>query len=694
MKTQIKLQPEEARPHFRKLILANPNYFGNVKDSPFPKVLDIQFDTTYEEIGCVGFNPQLNFLEAVVYIKQSSGYGGDICSQGTPEYVRFFLSSDNGVTWQDQGMVSFTSYDVPGDKPLEFDVTLQIDPSKIFCFVENLPKVRAILSWNNPIPPNDPNFPPVWGNVVEAHIQIAPGYLYVLADVLKQAEVELPDKFKSVIDLNQQVTAAQPEALTPAEILAHYKEAKVPGHRALFSEVHRLAANPSLTQEVMTPGFKGVLSELNVNLSEIIGQILATDGDTSFEQLNCIGLDTNRDALVGVLTVKRPNGYLGNLCTAGSQEYVAFWIDWGDGVGWTYAGTASVNVHDIKSLPPDGLKYAVFLPVDAASHRQVCQEGPKKARVRAILSWEVPPPPGNPDYKPTWGNRLETLIFIRPGEACGLGAPNIAILGGIGLADIDVFGSGMTKSGAKFALTGNDADPWVPTRSCPFGGLVTIQGCPSVGFKYRVWVRKFGSINEIMLTDPIRTVDFNGIGTWRFPDVNGFFSYLNSLDNIDNLLAWWTTSGDDLWEIRLETANMFDMLVASTVWYRIQLDNTAPTADIHIDSGGDCKDFTVDTIIAGHFVARDLHFGYFSLSTSPNTVQFPSNNPTTLTPATSQTAPAPGDPWTLNTQKPATMKPCGYVIRVDVWDRSIIGSSPFGHNYNFATVGFCLREEA
>jgi len=37
------------------------------------------------------------------------------------------------------------------------------------------------------------------------------------------------------------------------------------------------------------------------------------------------------------------------------------------------------------------------------------------------------------------------------------------------------------------------------------------------------------------------------------------------------------------------------------------------------------------------------------------------------------------------------MKPCGYVILLQVWDRTIVGSSYSSHNYNFTDVGFCLR---
>jgi hypothetical protein len=30
-------------------------------------------------------------------------------------------------------------------------------------------------------------------------------------------------------------------------------------------------------------------------------------------------------------------------------------------------------------------------------------------------------------------------------------------------------------------------------------------------------------------------------------------------------------------------------------------------------------------------------------------------------------------------------------VLLQVWDRSIVGSQPGSHNYNFYDVGFCLR---
>jgi hypothetical protein len=140
----------------------------------------------------------------------------------------------------------------------------------------------------------------------------------------------------------------------------------------------------------------------------------------------------------------------------------------------------------------------------------------------------------------------------------------------------------------------------------------------------------------------------------------------------------------------LEIADMSDNVFGSTAHYLIQLDNTAPSVDIHIDSGGDCKQFPLATSIDGHFVARDLHFGAFSLQTLPSTIVPPPNEPSTATPFTSETALPPGDVWTLSTTTPSEMIACGYVVQLQAWDNSIVDSSPGLHNSNHAEVGFCL----
>src|SRR5262249_51897681 len=129
------------------------------------------------------------------------------------------------------------------------------------------------------------------------------------------------------------------------------------------------------------------LAKLKIDLSAVIAALANTNGNTSYEQLECIGLeegDGGPDALVGTLIIKLPTGYSGNPCTAGSREYVAFWIDWGS--GWEWSGTASTRVHDIASIPAGGLSFAVYQPVNLNPHRKTCDKGPVTAKVRAILS--------------------------------------------------------------------------------------------------------------------------------------------------------------------------------------------------------------------------------------------------------------------------------------------------------------------
>ncbi len=136
--------PERAK--FKGLLLANPNYFGNLAESPFKAVLPVSGNTYYEELACLGFQPQQERLEAVVYIYQPSGYGTDVCGVGSSEYVRFYLSFDNGASWQDQGMTSFQAHDIPqgtdGGKRLEYAASLPVNPTSKLCFENPLILVR------------------------------------------------------------------------------------------------------------------------------------------------------------------------------------------------------------------------------------------------------------------------------------------------------------------------------------------------------------------------------------------------------------------------------------------------------------------------------------------------------------------------------------------------------------------------
>jgi hypothetical protein len=683
----------QERKKFKALLLANPNYFGNLSESPFKVVLPISGDTYYEELACVGYHPQQQRLEAVAYIYQPSGYGTDVCGHGTTEYVRFYLSFDNGATWQDQGMTSFQAYNIPqgteGAKRLEFAVSLPVSPTRKLCFLNPLIRVRAILSWNNPPPPNQPNWTPVWGNVRDATILVEPRRFIIPSEIFEASKVKLPSQFSDIVDLEAPIPA-KTKVLGAVELSALYRDKGIPAHRFAYKELAAFVSGPTtLSAEAFQSLYPNIAIDPN-----IVGALFpTTDGDISFEELMCIGLDPNApDQLVGVIKVKKSAGYSGGPCTNGSNEYVTFWGDFdGNGTFETCLGTASVRVYDLTAIPSDGVFFAVRLPVDLAQYRQPCKQGPKVVRIRATLSWSVAAPCANPNYIPTWGNREETLINIAPVEQEPSG--HIAILGGIPVSKInnnigDLANRGLTTPDAVFAT--NNLPPDAFGRPCPFGGRVSAQGAPINSYSYIVEVSPDASVWTPVLFDLVVTDQFGNTSLHKADPVTKRFAYLDFTANVNGLLAEWDSSGDALWYVRL---SVFDGggILQGTDTHLIQLDNTPPDASITITTGtGDCGKFPPGTLLAGSFVATDLYLGSYSLGVAP-AVNAPGVGVPSPSSGLVNTAPAPGgDGWTLDT---TGMEPCGYIIQVVAVDRAIVNSQSVGH-HSPDSAGFCLEVTA
>jgi hypothetical protein len=708
----VNLKNFNERVGFHKLIAKNPNYFGNFSGTEFKPVLALSNDTFYEELTCVAFNPDLNQLEAVIQVKQETGYAGDDCSSGSFEYIRFYV--DYGTGFEDAGLVAVNVHDIPEatdcaknpEKPLSYSASLQIAPKTNDCDDPVLPNVRAILSWQSIPPAGNPNWTPIWGNHLDSHVQIKPGqadFADLIEDLFEDLKIKLPPlppKYQAVanipiplpdpppIDLPGLVKLYGGSAPKAAGVKA---AASVPAHRYGFPEIQKVISSPTVSSQA-------VLSKINlfksagIDWNAVIAALDGIDADVSYEQLECLALEGNLglERLVATIRIKQAVGYSGDLCSAGSYEYVAFWADWDDTCQYTYLGTVAVNVHDIAATPAlGGLCYSAVLPVDLSQHRNTCDK-PKIARVRAVLSWAVPPSTVDPNALTTWGNLIDTHVQIRPGSAPNPLNPTISILGGIPTSMID--GSGLTTTGlnsARFAGNNLLADSAAqaagqPARPCPFGGIVEVQGPEFFGYRYRIQVRNLtagGSWQDV--ATPLLLTRANGTTYMSFPDAQNFFLYQQYPDNIENLLGNWDSSGDDQWQVKLEIADLSDNPVPGAIpdLHVIQLDNTAPEAAVHIDSGGDCGKFAVGTVLQGHFVARDANFGAYSLGTLPFAGPISPNG------GLVQTAVAPGDPWTLDT---TNMTPCGYVIEVDVEDRSIVNSAWGAHNPASNAAGFCL----
>jgi hypothetical protein len=737
------------RQSFKALLLSNPNYFGNLVKSPFKPVKKIVAHTQYEELTCVGFNPAKNLLEATIAVKLPFGYGGNLCMPGTTEYVRFFL--DYGSGWEDGGLAGVKVHDIPtekdcadqSNKPLIYVAALKLDPKTRCCDHAVLPKVHAILSWEwvPPAGPANVGWLPPWGNTLDCTVQIKPHpwnifcIIELLSESIKQ-KIKVPPLFEAT--KLHPIPLPDPPPFTLAEMAKQYgakpkggaaEALKVEAHRFGVQDLHATLGSTFDLEAVSAK--KALWESLDLDWAAAIAALGDTSADVSYEELECLGLDeTLTERLVATFRIKRPTGYSGDLCHAGSQEYVAFWADWDDQCKWTYLGTAAVNVHDIKEIPKEGLCYSAILQVDLSCRRRPCDK-PKIGRVRAVLSWAVPPSTVDPDQLNYYGNRLDAHVQINPGEVCDPNEPKAKIrnIGGIPVEDILTASTGLTKPGTAPAVVfahnpAFTADGWGLGRSCPFGGQVKIEGNYWLayylgGYYYRVKVHKIGDpyFSFTVLADSF-LVERSDTGFDLQISSGGFFKCLDPAQYSDIGLAYWNSAGDAdaLWDVQLDiaTAPNDSSIIDHSPWYCIRLDNTAPfgppdsplTMDIHIDPafGGDCKDIDEGTVFTGTFIADDpptgsplpeAHFGGWSLATEPNSFSTPSNQPTVTGLLPTDPAPAPGGhSWKLDTGNPIKMKPCGYVIRLDVKDRSILHSLPGYHNLNHIEVGFCLREKS
>ncbi|MEM8934239.1 MAG: hypothetical protein AAGE94_23800, partial [Acidobacteriota bacterium] len=446
--------------------------------APGGEVFALQGSTWWEEVTCVGLHPDSSSLEAVVSIKRPTGYSGDLCTNGSAEYVRFFV--DWGSGFEDVGLASFRAHDIseapPGPQhPIQHRVAIELDDESYrrYCKQEVVVRARAILSWNQ-VPPSDPNHTPIFGNRVDAAIQIDPREIQIIDlfddALLPENVLPLFDK----IDLEAPLTKKPEPTPVPLEQMKAAREAGVEDHRLLCDIVCPLI-DPAMAEHanVLQPDLDK-LGELGFDLDQVIEVLQEPASNTGYEELVCVGLDSRTDTLGAVVRIKRPQGYGGRLCQKGSREFVAFWIDWngdGDFVG-DYVGTASVEVHDIRSIPAEGIDYAVHLPIPRRlieKHLRGC-ERPNVVRIRAVLSWSVPPSNVDPNQPTFWGNRLDRLVRLRVAPGQGI-QPELYFVGGVPVEDIHPTSHLAYPSGGAFL--GGCAQPLTDR---PYAGVVTFRG--------------------------------------------------------------------------------------------------------------------------------------------------------------------------------------------------------------------------
>jgi hypothetical protein len=684
---------QKERTDFKSMLVKNPNYFGNIPGSKLKPNLKIISDVTYEQLTCLGYNPETADMEAVFSIKQTGGYSGGLCAGGSFEHVRFYLDFHDGAGFIDQGSIAVNVHDIPAEKdcqgnsifPVKYAATLKKKTSKFSkCESPLLPTLRAILSWNNDPPANSPNWAPVWGNVLNCDIQIKPFKKWFIPDSIDLSEYFQLANLSPYLSSKQvaeitgiDLVQLNPQPLPPKfiEVARLYEKLKVPASRYAFKTVQNMIKYPSSELTLMN---KSILTDLKINTDTLIDQFIKIipfdnpNANTDYEELECLGLDYNTESLAATIKIKKHAGYSTDLCGAGSKEYVSFWIDWDDDCSWQYLNTVELNAHDIN-MPGDHLCYSVSLPLDTTFHRKICSST-NVVRVRSVLSWNVAPSTTDPNKLEYYGNRVDAHIQLKPGIELIPGdvIALFNIIGGIDVDHVDDV-TGLTKLNSVFAFNALA----VPTGAA-FGGQIVINGPSFPGFRYRVKVTNLGDSTFYYLTDALSTVGWSPVPpyapwTTQNPDpVNHFYNYLPFNQNTLSVLGRFAPGTNDKLQVELEVEGL-----AGTFSKVIQMDNIWPVVELKIDDNGDCTHYAKGDTITGHYYVNDSNIWQWGFGSTygGNTVG------TTNTPA------KPGTAFSIPTN--AGSYPCGS-FSLYAYDKTIVDSQSVGH-YSPTSYNVCLK---
>ena len=160
------------------------------------------------------------------------------------------------------------------------------------------------------------------------------------------------------------------------------------------------------------------------------------------------------------------------------------------------------------------------------------------------------------------------------------------------------------------------------------------------------------------------------------------------------LLGRYTATTEGKHVIRIQAKDLFNNIYNDPNGaVTILVDAHVPDVQIHIDPaiGGDCADFTTGTDITGTYTMLDTHAGSFSISVTPNkgAVVDVDGTGTSGLSYVAGTLPGGGKSGSFVIHTGGVPK-CGYNVRIDAYDRTIVSSHSIGL-YNNDIQGFCLR---
>ena len=588
---EFKIEPE--RLHFKKLIIENPNYFSTISDesivAAFPSVIEMKYNTKYEELVCVGLYPEDDLLEAIIEVKLPYGYKGSLCQEGSTEYVSFFIDYDDGAGFVSVGApaeVNVHDLLYVNGGHLFYAVRKAFIPKELLkCETPQIVKVRAILSWEKIS--TGPGYIPIWGNVLEEYVQIRPKRKGPIIKPVSVLELQAADKLvvigdkkeiKEFIDKSIEVEEKIKKGDKVEEERLDFKKlvAKNPNYFGSISKSSDKNTILKAAYKLPPKTLEDLLPKLAVDPSLLI-PVNPVNQKIKYEELRCVGLHPEDDLLEAVIEVKLPYGFNGDLCTFGSREYVAFYIDWG--AGYQHVATSSVGVHDIPEVSDKHLFYAVKAKIPDIEQKLMDCNHENIVNVKAILSWNVDPTPYGHMYSPTWGNVLIRDIQIRPKDGASAQC-DIEIINEVHVDDI--IQSGVYQGLAIKIDSSNNTV--VGTYDRPFGGVIACWGninVPNTAY-YRFRYSEDNGVTWKNITDKRTARNIFGFNITRSPDGNGWFDKNEHDIDVGNysltaLMHWRSHGKNGEYLLRLELADATKtQLPGQTDDVYIELDNTGP----------------------------------------------------------------------------------------------------------------------
>jgi hypothetical protein len=165
-----------------------------------------------------------------------------------------------------------------------------------------------------------------------------------------------------------------------------------------------LLTNPNYFGKIPPSSFSAVL-----NIQE----------DTTYESISRLSYDPETDQLSAAIDVKQTVGYSSEILVQGSEEFVRFYVSYDGRSKWHDLGMRSVTVANAPQPRP--FAYEVALQLVSEEELTLRSIQPK---IRAILSWSTPPPAGEPNWTPVWGDVAEADVHLEDSQVIESGRSN------------------------------------------------------------------------------------------------------------------------------------------------------------------------------------------------------------------------------------------------------------------------------